>query len=62
MGETTESTGTTINTSKDIEEKISQLEADETSTKLEKILKDFDELKMENRELEMAIKKANIGF
>jgi len=62
LGETTESTGTTINTSKDIEEKISQLEADETSTKLEKILKDFDELKMENRELEMAIKKANIGF
>ena len=56
-----EETGQVGNTTKELEDKIDQLVADKTTAKLEKILSDVEQVKVENKELVQKIKRSQLG-
>lgn len=56
-----EETGRVKNTTRELEEKIAQLQAEKISQNLDKIMGDYNEVVKENEELEVNIKKAGLG-
>lgn len=56
-----EETGQLRNASRDLEDKIDQLNTEKTSQNLQKILEDYEQVKKENADLVVGIKKAQLG-